>query len=49
MEPFRVYDNPEIEEIFQKCEWLGYFERLREFDDEGFMEFSQNFHSIQYQ
>ena len=40
--PSKVYDNPEIVEIFQKCEWLGYFERLRGFDDEVSMEFSQN-------
>jgi hypothetical protein len=36
-------------EIFQKCEWLGYFERLRGFDDEVAMEFSQNFQSIRDQ
>jgi hypothetical protein len=47
--PSRVYDNPEIVEIFQRCNWLGYFERLRGYDDEVAIEFAQNFHNIQEQ
>jgi hypothetical protein len=47
IKPSRVYDNPKILEIFQKCNWLGYFERLRGYDDEVAMEFSLNFQNIQ--
>jgi hypothetical protein len=47
-EPSSFYNNLEMVEIFQKCEWLGYFERLRGFDDEVSIDFSHNFHSIQY-
>jgi hypothetical protein len=36
-------------EIFQKYEWLGYFERLRGFYDEMSMEFAQNFQNAQDQ
>jgi len=42
-EPSRVYDNLDILEIFQKCYWMGYFERIRGYDDEMAMEFSLNF------
>ena len=42
----RVYNNPNIVEVFQKCDWLGYFEIPRGFDEEVSMEFSQNFQNI---
>jgi hypothetical protein len=36
-------------EIFQKLEWLGYFERLRGFEDEVSMEFAKNLQNIKDQ
>jgi hypothetical protein len=45
--PSRVYDNPKIVEIFQRCNWLRYFERFRGYNDEIAIEFSQNFQNIQ--
>ena len=36
-EPSRIYDNLEIVEIFQISNWLGYFERLKGFDDEIYL------------
>ena len=44
--PSKVYDNPEILEIFHSCNWLGYFERLKVYDDEVAIDFSHNFHNI---
>jgi hypothetical protein len=44
-----VYDNREILEIFQMCNWLGYFERLKGYDDKVAMEFALIFQNIQEQ
>jgi hypothetical protein len=38
--PSKVYDKHDILEYFQICDWLGYFERHRGFDDEVSKEFS---------
>jgi hypothetical protein len=46
IKPSRVYDNPEIIEIFHRCNFLGYFERLKGYNDEVAIEFSHNFHNI---
>jgi hypothetical protein len=46
IEPSKIYDNPEIVEIFQRSHWMGYFERLRGFDDEISLEFALNFQNI---
>jgi hypothetical protein len=47
--PSRVYENPEIVEIFHICDWLGYFERIKGYDDEVAIEFDKNCQNIQEQ
>jgi len=44
--PSRVYDNTEIVEFFQKCDWMGYFEGHKGFYDEVSMDFSLYFQDI---
>jgi hypothetical protein len=44
--PSKIYDNPGIIDDFRRSQWLGYFERLRGFDDEIALEFALNFQDI---
>jgi hypothetical protein len=44
-----LHENPDIVEIFQRSDWLGYFDRLRGFDDEIYLEFSLNFQNVKDQ
>lgn len=37
-----THQNPEFKIIFENCNWLGFFERLRGYDDESDLNFSLN-------
>jgi hypothetical protein len=41
--PSKVYNNPEVMDIFQDNIWPLYFDRLRGYDDEIALEFSMKF------
>ena len=49
IEASRLYNNPEVVEIFQQYNWIDYFNRLYGYDDNIVMEFSLNFHHIRDQ
>jgi hypothetical protein len=46
IEPSKIYEKPGVVEIFQRSHWLGYFDRLRGYDDEISLDFSLNFQNI---